>query len=115
MTRTIDDYIAGCPESVKPILEQIRALVRENAHGATEAIMYQMPTFVLNGNLVHFAAFKRHIGLYPPVTGSAELRAEVARYEGPKGALRFPLDEPIPYDLIARIVRYRVAENIKGL
>jgi len=115
MVKTINEYIAGCPESVKPILEQIRMLVRENAHGATEVIKYQMPTFVLNGNLVHFAAFKRHIGFYPPVTGSADLHADVARYEGPKGALRFPLDEPIPYDLIARIVRYRVAENIKKL
>ena len=108
---SIDDYIAGCPREVQAILEKIRATIRKAAPAATERICYRMPTFTLEGNLVHFAAFKAHIGFYPPVHGDAALMKDIAAYAGPKGNLRFPLDKPIPYGLITRIVKARVQEN----
>jgi uncharacterized protein YdhG (YjbR/CyaY superfamily) len=105
--------MADFPADVRAILEQIRQTVRKAAPEAEETIKYQMPTFTLNGNLVHFAAFKRHIGFYPPVaTGSAKFKKELAAYEGAKGSLIFPLDQPIPFDLISRIVKLRVKENL---
>ena len=107
---TIDEYIALQPREVQAILRRIRTTIRKAAPDATEAISYRMPSFVLNGHLVYFGAFKNHIGLYPPVRDEA-LRRETSGYEGEKGNLRFPLDEPIPYDLIARIVKSRVREN----
>ena len=113
--QTIDDYIeqAAAPE-VRTILHKIRATIHQAAPAAEEKISYRIPTFTLEGNLVHFAAFKNHIGFYPPLKGDAQLQREVAIYSGEKGSLRFPLDEPIPYALIARIVVARVRENLEA-
>lgn len=107
----IDEYIALFPEEIKEILTNIRKIIKENAPEATEKISYQMPTFFLNGNLIHFAAFKNHIGLYPTPTGIDAFKEELSKYKGAKGSVQFPLDQPIPYDLIKRIVLYRVAES----
>jgi uncharacterized protein YdhG (YjbR/CyaY superfamily) len=110
---TIDDYIAGFPEDIQAILQKIRATIRKAAPDATEKISYQIPAFALNGDLVYFAAFKLHIGFYPPVRGGdATFRKEKAVYEGPKGNLQFPLDRPIPYQLISQIVALRLAQNL---
>ena len=111
--QNIDEYIAGFPEDVQEILEKIRMTVRKAAPQAEETIKYQMPTFTLKGNLVYFAAFKDHIGFYPPVTGYAKIKKELSVYEGPKGSLKFPFDQPIPYDLITKIVKFRVKENLE--
>lgn len=111
--RTIDEYIAGFPPEVQVILEKIRRTIRKAAPDAEETIKYQMPTFTLKGNLVYFAAFKKHIGFYPPTsTSSAKLKKELSVYEGTKGSLKFPLDKPIPFDLISKIVKVRVKENL---
>jgi uncharacterized protein YdhG (YjbR/CyaY superfamily) len=110
--KNIDEYIVSFSPEVQSILEKIRSTIRKAAPDAVEKISYQIPTFVLMGNLVHFAAFKKHIGLYPPVKGDEKLKAEIARYQGEKGNLRFPLDEPIPYGLISRIVKLRVKEQL---
>ncbi len=109
---TIDEYIAGFPAEIQAILQQIRVTIRTAAPDAQETISYQMPTFTLHGNLVHFAAFKTHIGFYPTPSGTEQFQAALAPYKGGKGSVRFPLDQPIPYDLIAEIVRFRVAENL---
>jgi len=109
----IDGYIAAFPPDVRSILEKIRATIRKAAPDAAETISYQIPTFTLGGNLVHFAAFKHHIGLYPPVRSDAKLRADVAAYANEKGNLRFPLEKRIPYSLISRIVKARVRENVE--
>ena len=109
---TIDEYIADFPPEIQQILQQIRQTIRQAAPDAEEVISYRMPAFAQHGILVFFAAFKAHIGLYPPVTGDEELIKEAAIYAGPKGNLRFPLDQPMPYDLIDRIVRFRVAEHL---
>jgi uncharacterized protein YdhG (YjbR/CyaY superfamily) len=109
----IDEYIAGFPPSVQTILQKIRATIRRAAPKAKETISYRMPTFMLHGVLVHFAAFKAHIGLYPPVRGDVELMKEISVYAGEKGNLRFPLDKPIPYALIGRIVKLRVRQNLE--
>ena len=111
--KTIDEYIAGFPQDVQEILEKIRVTIRKAAPDAQEAIKYQMPTFTLKGNLVHFGAFKKHIGFYPVPTGIEEFKDELAVYEGGKGSVQFPLDKPIPYDLIGRIVEFRVKENLE--
>jgi len=108
---TIDEYIAQQPADVQPILQQIRALIRETAPEATEKISYQMPTFYLNGNLVHFAAYKHHIGFYPTPSGTEQFEQELSAYKRSKGAVQFPLDQPMPYDLIRRMVQFRAAEN----
>jgi uncharacterized protein YdhG (YjbR/CyaY superfamily) len=108
--KDIDDYIAGFPDGVQKILERIRTTIHKAAPRAEEAIRYQIPTFKLNGNLIHFAAFKNHIGLYPAPRESEALRDELAKYKGGKGTLRFPLDEPIPYGLITRIVKFRIRQ-----
>ena len=110
--KTIDDYIAGFSDDLQEILQKIRMTIREAAPDAEETISYQMPAFKLKGILVYFAAFKKHIGLYPPVTGDEKLMSEVSVYAGPKGNLRFPLDKPIPYALISEIVKVRVKENL---
>jgi uncharacterized protein YdhG (YjbR/CyaY superfamily) len=110
---SIDEYIAGFPPEVQEILEKIRATIREAAPEAEETIKYRMPTFTLNGNLVHFAAFKKHIGFYPVPTGIEKFKKELSVYEGGKGSVQFPLDEPIPYDLINSIVRFRTEENLR--
>ncbi len=107
----IDAYIAFCPPEVRPILEKIRATIRAAAPEAEEAISYRMPTFVRDGYLVHFATFKKHIGLFPPVRGDEKLEADLAPYRGEKGNLKFPLDEPMPYALIRRVVKARIKEQ----
>jgi uncharacterized protein YdhG (YjbR/CyaY superfamily) len=108
---TIDQYIAASPATARPILKEIRRVIRTAAPEAEEVISYRMPAFRLHGILVYFAAFKSHIGLYPPVSGDERLENALAPYAGPKGNLKFPLDHPIPYDLIRRIVRLRVRQN----
>jgi uncharacterized protein YdhG (YjbR/CyaY superfamily) len=110
--QTIDEYIAACPAEVQPLLQQIRLTIRAAAPDAQEAISYQMPTFKLHGNLVHFAAYKKHIGFYPAPSGIEAFKDELAGYASSKGAVQFPLDQPLPHDLISRIVTFRVAENL---
>lgn len=108
---TIDEYIAGFPADIQAILQQVRQTISEAAPGAEEDIRYRMPTFRLNGrNLVHFAAFKNHIGFYPEPTGIEAFKERLARYHSAKGSVQFPLSEPIPYDLIREIVTFRVQE-----
>lgn len=109
---SVDAYIAGFPPEIQEILQAVRRAVREVAPEAQEAIRYGIPTFILNGNLVHFAAFKHHIGFYPAPTGMEEFREELSRYPCGKGSVQFPLDQPIPLDLIQRITRFRVQENL---
>jgi uncharacterized protein YdhG (YjbR/CyaY superfamily) len=107
----IDEYIADFPHEVQEILQQIRSLVRKAAPEAKEAIKYQIPTYVLNGNLVHFAAYKKHIGFYPTPSGIEQFKKELSAYKSAKGSVQFPIAEPIPFNLIEKIVRYRVVEN----
>lgn len=108
---TINEYIAGFPEAVRQALEQVRAMIRAVAPDAQETIKYAMPTFTLNGNLVYFAAFKNHVGFYATPTGHQAFKAELSRYKQGKGSVQFPLDQPMPLDLIAKIVRFRVEEH----
>jgi uncharacterized protein YdhG (YjbR/CyaY superfamily) len=108
----IDGYIAAQPEAVRPLLEQVRAAVRRAAPEATEVISYRIPAFRQHGVLVYFAAFKRHIGFYPPVQDDTDLQAAAAPYAGEKGNLRFPMDRPLPLDLIERITRLRLAQDL---
>lgn len=110
---TTDEYIAQFPPDVREILQNLRAVIKEAAPEATEKISYQMPTFYLNGNLVHFAAYARHIGFYPAPSGIEAFKEELSPYKGAKGSVQFPLDKPLPMDLITGIVRFRVSENIK--
>jgi uncharacterized protein YdhG (YjbR/CyaY superfamily) len=110
--KTIDEYIAGFPPDVQEALEKIRMTIREAAPGAEETISYRIPTFTLKGNLVHFGAFKEHIGFYPTSTGIERFKDELSAFEGARGTVRFPLDRPIPFDLISRIVEFRVRENL---
>ncbi|MBB5180315.1 uncharacterized protein YdhG (YjbR/CyaY superfamily) [Planomicrobium koreense] len=110
---TIDDYIQQAPADVQEILQKLRRVIQEEAPEAKETISYQLPTFMLNGNLVHFAAFKNHIGFYPVPSGITAFQQELAPYKQGKGSVQFPLDQPMPYDLIRRIVRFRVAENLE--
>lgn len=112
MPTTVDEYIATFPPEVQAVLSRIRAVVRSAAPDGVETISYRMPAVTFHGVLVYYAAFKAHIGLYPPVTGDAALQAAAAPFAGAKGNLRFPLDQPIPYDLIERIVRHRVVHNL---
>ena len=112
VAHNIDEYIAAYPPEVQEKLQKIRAVIHANAPAAQEKISYQMPTFYLNGNLVHFAAFQNHIGFYPTPTGIEEFAPELTRYKGAKGSVQFPLTEEPPYDLIARMVRFRVGENM---
>ncbi len=107
----IDAYIADFPEDVQALLQKVRATVQKAAPRATEAIKYGMPSFVLEGNLVHFAAFKKHIGFFGGSTDGGKLSAETARYEGPKGSLRFPYDQPVPYGLIRKITQAKAREH----
>ena len=110
---TIDDYIAGFPKDVQLILEELRATIRKTAPEAEETINYQIPTFTLNGNLVHFAAYKNHIGFYPTPSGIAAFKEELSGYEGAKGSVQFPIDKPLPLRLITKIVKFRVKENLE--
>lgn len=108
---SVGEYISAFPPDVRAILQKIRKIVRKAAPGAQETLSYRMPAFKLNGMLLYFAAFKKHIGLYPPIHGDARLEKAVARYAGEKENLRFPLDEPIPYRLIESIAKLRVRQN----
>jgi uncharacterized protein YdhG (YjbR/CyaY superfamily) len=109
--QTIDEYIGMFPADVQKRLERIRQLVRKLAPDALEKISYRMPTFYLNGNLVHFAAFKHHIGLYPLPNGIKAFQKDLAKYKTAKGSVQFPLDQELPLDLIERIVRFRIEKN----
>ena len=111
--KDIDGYISQFPADVQGILEKVGATIRHAAPESMETISYMMPAFKLHGILVYFAAWKAHIGLYPPISGDKGLEKAVARYAGPKGNLQFPLDEPIPYGLIERIVKLRVKQNVE--
>jgi len=108
----IDDYIADFPSDVQLLLEKVRTAIRKAAPQAEEAIKYQMPTFVLNGNLIHFAGYKNHIGLYPGSKPIEEFKDELSRYETSKGTVRFPLDKPIPVGLISKITKFCVQRNL---
>lgn len=108
---SIDDYIEAFPNDIQIILNEIRKTVREAAPEAIESINYGIPTFKLAGNLVHFAAYKNHIGFYPAPSGMKEFKKEVATYKTGKGTMQFPLDKPIPYELISAMVQFRVEEN----
>jgi uncharacterized protein YdhG (YjbR/CyaY superfamily) len=110
---TIDEYIAGFPLDVRRLLRQVRATIRKAAPKAEEKISYQIPTFFLHGNLVHFGAFKEHIGFYPAPMGLKEFEKELSKYAGSKGSVRFPLDQPMPLGLITRIVKFRVKKNLE--
>lgn len=109
--KTIDEYITQFPVELQQTLTEIRKVIHEAAPEATEAISYQMPTFKLNGNLIHFAAFKNHIGIYPTPTGIEEFKKELSEYTTSKGAIQFPLDKPFPFELLKRIVDFRVKQN----
>jgi len=111
--KTVDEYIDAFPEDVRAILNELRQTIKETAPEARETISYQMPTFTLNGNLVHFAAFKQHIGFYPTPTGIDAFKEDLSRYKGARGSVQFPIDQPLPLPLIRRIVEYRVQENLK--
>ncbi|MBL8168691.1 MAG: DUF1801 domain-containing protein [Acidobacteria bacterium] len=110
--QTIDEYIAGFSPEIQEKLETIRATIRKAAPKAEEAISYMMPTFKLHGNLVHFAAFKNHIGFYPGASGIAAFQEELAGYETSKGTVQFPLDKRVPLTLITKIVKFRVQQNL---
>jgi uncharacterized protein YdhG (YjbR/CyaY superfamily) len=108
---TIDEYIQTFPKDTQKILEQVRQTIKEAAPDAEEAISYQIPTFKLNGNLVHFAAFKNHIGFYPAPSGQKAFEKELSVYKSGKGSIQFPIHKPMPLALIKKIVKYRVKEN----
>jgi uncharacterized protein YdhG (YjbR/CyaY superfamily) len=112
---TIDGYIAQFSADVQKKLTELRAVINECAPGAVEKISYQMPAFTLNGNLVYFAAFKQHIGFYPTASGIANFQAELAGYKQSKGAVQFPIDKPIPFEIVRKIVAFRVQENLAGV
>jgi len=112
-SKSIDEYIFRFSLDVQGILEMLRKVIKESAPDAEEKISYQMPTFVLHGNLVHFAAYKNHIGFYPTPSGIDAFKDELSEFKGAKGSVQFPIEKPIPYELISKIVKFRVAENIK--
>jgi len=111
---TIDEYIKTFPKDVRNILEKVRQAIKESAPSAEEAIRYQMPTFKLNGNLVHFAGYKNHIGFYPTPNGTEAFKKEIAVYRAGKGSIQFPIDKPIPISLIKKIVKFRVKESAEA-
>ena len=110
---TIQVYIEGFPDDIQLILTQVYQTIKKAAPEAEERISYAMPTFTLNGNLIHFAAFKNHIGLYPTPNGIEAFREELSKYKGAKGSIQLPLNQPMPLDLIARIVKHRVEVNLR--
>lgn len=110
--KNIDEYIANFPEEVQSVLQQLRTAIHELAPTATEAIKYGIPTFVLNGNLVHFAAYEKHIGFYPGAEAIAIFAPELKKYEVSKGTVRFYLDQPLPFELVKKIVRHRVSQAL---
>lgn len=111
--KDIDDYIANCSAEVQDVLQELRQTIRQAAPDAKETNNYMMPTFTLEGNLVHFAAFKNHIGFYPAPSGIDQFREELSTYELSKGTIRFPLGQPLPLKLVSRIVKFRVQENLE--
>src|SRR2546430_9517351 len=111
--RTVAEYISGFPPQVQERLQKIRKIVRKAAPDAEETISYRIPSYTLQGKLVYFAAYKKHIGFYPRTTAIAKFKKELVAYEGAKGLVKFPLDKPIPFDLISKIVKFRVKENVK--
>ena len=110
--QSIDEYISNFPEEVQGKLDKLRAVIREAAPDAEEKISYQMPTYAQEGNLVHFAAYNKHIGFYPTPSGIEKFKSELSVYKTSKGTIQFPLDEPIPYELVSEIVTFRVKENL---
>jgi len=108
--KTIDEYISQYSDNIQIILQKIRQVIKESSPNSIEKISYQMPTFYFNGNLVHFAAYKKHIGFYPTPSAIDAFKSELLPYKFAKGSIQFPIDKPIPYDLIKRIVEYRVEE-----
>jgi uncharacterized protein YdhG (YjbR/CyaY superfamily) len=110
--RSIDEYIATFPEDIQVLLEAVRATIKASAPGAEERISYQMPAFALNGNLVYFAALKNHIGFYPTSSGIEAFKDELSMYENSKGSVKFPISQPLPKELISKIVQFRVTENL---
>ena len=109
---TIDEYVVAFPQNIQDILEELRQVIRESAPNAEEKISYGIPTFKLNGNLVHFAAFKNHIGFYPTPSAIAAFKKELSQYKQAKGSVQFPIDKPIPLDIVKKIVKFRVKENL---
>ncbi|MCX6072196.1 MAG: DUF1801 domain-containing protein [Chloroflexi bacterium] len=109
--KDIDEYIAAAPKEVQPILRQVRRTIRKAAPEAKETISYRIPAYMLNGPLVYFAAFPDHISLYPAPRGAAEFTKELAAYKGGKGTVQFPLDKPIPFGLITRVVKFRMKKD----
>ena len=111
---TIDEYIESCPSEVQPLLQQMRLTIRKAAPRAEETISYSIPAFRQNGIIVWFAAFKNHIGFYPGASGIAQFKKELSRFKNAKGSVQFPINKPLPLALVARIVRFRVAEKMKS-
>src|SRR5687768_11026421 len=113
VAKTIDDYIADYPKDIQKLLQQVRATIKKAAPEAEEKISYGIPTFTLNGNLVHFGAYEKHIGFYATPTGHEAFKKELSVYKQGKGSVQFPIDQPLPLDLISRIVKFRVKENLE--
>jgi uncharacterized protein YdhG (YjbR/CyaY superfamily) len=111
---SIDEYITTFPKEVQEILKKLRSVIKEAAPDAEEKISYRMPTFAQRGNLVHFAACKKHIGFYPTPSGIQAFKNELSAFKGARGSIQFPIDKPLPYQLIGNIVMFRVAENLKN-
>lgn len=111
--KSIDEYISSFPEHIQEKLTELREAIREEAPEAQEKISYQMPTFYLNGNLVHFAAYSKHIGFYPTPSGIEAFKSELSKYKSAKGSVQFPMEEPLPIELIKKIVKFRVEESLK--
>ena len=112
-SQAVTEYISGFPADVQAKLERLRATIRAAAPEAEEKISYQMPTYALEGNLVHFAAYKKHIGFYPTPSGIEKFKEKISTYKSSKGSVQFALDEPIPYELVREIVTFRVKENLE--
>lgn len=110
---TVDEYISQFEPELQVLLQNVRKVIKEAAPDAVETISWQMPTYVLHGNLVHFAAHKKHIGFYPAPSGIEQFKEELSKYKGAKGSVQFPSSDPLPYELISSIVKFRVSENIK--
>ena len=110
--KSVDEYVAACPKSVQPVLQRIRSTIKRAAPGAEETISYQMPAYKLDGYLAYFAAFNTHVGFYPIPSGIERFKKELSRYKQGRGSVQFPLDRPIPYALISKIVKFRAKENL---
>lgn len=113
VAKNIDDYIAAYPKNVQKLLKQMRSIIKKAAPQAAETISYGIPTFTLNGNLVHYAGYKNHIGFYPAPSAIESFKNELSVYAGAKGSVQFPLDKPLPVELIREIVAFRIAENMQ--